>query len=590
MAAGHTESDELPLGRILTMAEKPEDDAPPSMVAAPRSARETEVLERQTATPDVDVGVRALFRYATASDVAIMAASAVCAIAGGAALPLMILFFGRLQGTFQGYAGAGATAAQRDAFSAQVNKLVLNFVYLAIGEFVAIYVAMAGFIHTGERLSNQIRRHYLRSCLRQNVGFFDARLSSGEVATCITADVDQIRAGISEKVALVLTALATFASAFVISFATYWKLTLVLLSVLVALLVVMGVSSVFLAKYSVPWIQSMSEAGVIAGDVLGAIRNTIVFGTQDRFCKIYDDALVEAESHGFRVKAVGALMLAGIMLIASLDYALSFWSGSNFLLHGETSVASVIITLMAVMMGSFDLGNVAPHIQAFNTALSSAKKLFNTIDRVPPPDLDPSLDTGRKITEIEGSIRLENVRHIYPSRPDVVVLDDFSLNIPAGKTTALVGASGSGKSSIIALLERFYSPLSGTIYLDGHDIRTLNLRSYRQAISLVEQEPTLSDTTIFDNIRQGLAGSALEHESKERQEELVIEAAKKAFVHDFIIGLAEGYQSRVGERGARLSGGQKQRIAIARAIVSDPKSMPIPGARGRPPETVDLAG
>jgi ATP-binding cassette subfamily B (MDR/TAP) protein 1 len=150
-------------------------------------------------------------------------------------------------------------------------------------------------------------------------------------------------------------------------------------------------------------------------------------------------------------------------------------------------------------------------------------------------------------------------------------MEDVSLLIPAGKKTALVGASGSGKSTIVGLVERFYDPVRGQVLLDGHDISTLNLRWLRQQISLVSQEPTLFGTTIYENIKHGLIGTKFENETDEKQNKLVIEAAKMANAHDFITGLPEGYETNVGERGFLLSGGQKQRIAIARAIVSDPK-------------------
>lgn len=542
---------------------------------------ESEALEQQVSIPEVEVGVKSLYRYATNADMAFIMVSGICAVVGGAALPLMILFYGRLQGTFQDF--SNHAGSPQDAFLAQVNSMVGNFVYLAILEFATIYIAMVGFIYTGERISNQIRKHYLKSCLRQNVGCFDTQLSSGEVTSSITADIDVIRAGMSEKIALCITAFATFFSAFIISFVAYWKLTLVLLSTVVALLSVMGICSAFLVKYSIPWMGCQSQAGVVAGDVLGSIKNTIAFGTEKRLALFYDSHLAEAEVYGYKVKVVSAVMIAGITLVATLNYGLSFWVGSGFLVAGELSVSSVIIILMAVMLGAFDLGNVAPHIQAFNAALSSAKKIYSTIDRLPPPDLDPEAEEGRQLPLVGGSIRFENVRHIYPSRPDAVVLDNFTLDIPAGKTTAIVGSSGSGKSSIIALLERFYNPVGGRITLEGQDIRNLNLKWLRRTISLVEQEPMLSDTTVFENIAQGLIGSKFENESPGRKELLVFDAARKAFAHDFIRGLNDGYQTRVGERGGRLSGGQRQRIAIARSIISEPKSIPHRRGNGTPP-------
>jgi ATP-binding cassette subfamily B (MDR/TAP) protein 1 len=186
--------------------------------------------------------------------------------------------------------------------------------------------------------------------------------------------------------------------------------------------------------------------------------------------------------------------------------------GSRFLVDGSVGLAQILTIQMAIMMGAFALGNITPNIQAITTAVAAANKIYATIDRVSP--LDPLSTGGQKPEELQGNVELKNIRHVYPSRPEVVVMDDVSLVIPAGKTTALVGASGSGKSTIIGLVERFYGPVGGCVYIDGHDIKDLNLRWLRQQISLVSQEPTLFATTIFGNIKHGLIGTAHEHESR----------------------------------------------------------------------------
>jgi ATP-binding cassette subfamily B (MDR/TAP) protein 1 len=150
-------------------------------------------------------------------------------------------------------------------------------------------------------------------------------------------------------------------------------------------------------------------------------------------------------------------------------------------------------------------------------------------------------------------------------------LKNISISVPAGKFTAVVGASGSGKSTIIQLLERFYDPVEGTICIDGHDIKDLNIRFLRGSMSLVSQEPVLFATTIYENICHGLIGTALESGPEEQKRSAVQNACVMANADQFIQNLPEGYDTVVGERGFLLSGGQKQRIAIARAIVSDPR-------------------
>ncbi len=420
----------------------------------------------------------------------------------------------------------------------------------------------------GEHISGKIRSHYLEACMRQNIGFFD-KLGSGEITTRITADTNLVQDGISEKVGLTLNALATFFTAFVIGFIKSWKLTLILSSTVFAIVVIMGGGSNFIIKYSKQSLESYALGGTIAEEVISSIRNATAFGTQDKLARQYDEHLKNAEKYGYKVKFALAIMVGGMFMTIYLNYGLAFWMGSRFLVDGSITLAKILTILMSIMIGAFSLGNVAPNVQAFATAVSAATKIFNTIDRVSP--LDPTSSAGEILDHVDGTLELRNIKHIYPSRPEVTVMNGVSLIIPAGKKTALVGASGSGKSTIVGLVERFYDPVGGQVLLDGHDISTLNLRWLRQQISLVSQEPTLFGTTIFNNIRHGLIGTKYENESEEKQKDLIIGAAKMANAHDFISALPEGYETNVGERGFLLSGGQKQRIAIARAIVSDPK-------------------
>jgi len=228
--------------------------------------------------------------------------------------------------------------------------------------------------------------------------------------------------------------------------------------------------------------------------------------------------------------------------------------------------ATASTTRFVIALRLFLCLKYCPDIQ---NGCAAAAHLFHTIDRV--PDIDSADPKGLKPQSVVGEIRLDGVTFRYPSRPDVPTLRNLSLAFSAGKTTAIVGASGSGKSTIISLVERFYDPISGSVKLDGVDVKDLNLKWLRQQVGLVSQEPVLFGTSIRNNVAHGLIGTEWENAPEEEQFDLVKQACLKANADVFISKLPQGYDTLVGERGILLSGGQKQRLAIARAIVSDPR-------------------
>nr|GEV47445.1 ABC transporter B family member 1 [Tanacetum cinerariifolium] len=211
------------------------------------------------------------------------------------------------------------------------------------------------------------------------------------------------------------------------------------------------------------------------------------------------------------------------------------------------------------MIGGLALGQSAPSMAAFTKARVAAAKIYRIIDH--KPSVDKNSESGLELDSVSGQLELKNVDFSYPSRPDVKILNNFTLNVPSGKTVALVGSSGSGKSTVVSLIERFYDPTSGLVMLDGHDIKGLNLKWLRQQIGLVSQEPALFATTIRENILLGRPDASMVE---------IEEAARVSNAHSFIIKLPDAYDTQVGERGIQLSGGQKQRIAIARAMLKNP--------------------
>ncbi|KAJ5792122.1 uncharacterized protein N7503_008100 [Penicillium pulvis] len=526
---------------------------------------EKQILKSQLDQLNPTVSLFGLYKFASRRDLIIVAISAICAIAAGIAQPLFAIIFGSMSSDF---AKVSIGAMEKEAFMQELNHKVVYYLYLGIGEFFTVYISMVGFMHTGEHVTQQIREKYLEAILRQNIGYFDKQ-GAGEITTRITGDTNLIQEGISEKVGLTLTAISTFVTAFIVAYCKYAKLAGVCTSTVVAMVLLGSIGSRFIVKYSELSLQSYGAGGTVAEEVISSIRNATAFGTQDKLARQYETHLKMAERWGTRMQMATGLLVASLFSIMFLNYGLGFWMGSRYLVKGEIDVGAVLTILMAILTGSFSLGNISPNAQAFTNAVAAGTKIFGAIERNSP--LNPSSDEGMCLPSINGDIRFENVKHIYPSRPDVTIMKNMNLTCPAGTVTALVGPSGSGKSTAVGLIERFYLPVSGTVSLDGHDLGTLNLRWLRQQIALVSQEPTLFRASISQNIRYGLIGTRHEYKPEWRIRELIENAARMANAHDFITALPEGYETNVGQSGLLLSGGQKQRIAIARAVVSNPK-------------------
>ncbi|CAN9256904.1 unnamed protein product [Alternaria alternata] len=519
------------------------------------SDQEKDIIDKQLTAPNLTVGYFSLFRYATAKDKLVMVVALIASIAAGAVMPLMTLVYGNFAGSFTSFSVDAVAAAK---FQHQINTYTLYFVYLGIGSFTTSYISILGFSYTGERITRAIRELYLRAIFRQNIAFFDF-LGSGEITTRISSDMNLVQDGIGQKIGLFVTGVSMFVTAIIIGFIRSWKLSLIMLAATVALIMMMGVNGTLMKKAQTLSIDEYATAASLAEEVLSSARNVAAYGTQKRLEEKYKAFVDRATVHDFKAKFWLSMMIAGMMGVLNLQ----------FLDDGELGVSNILTVVMALMIAGFSIGQNLPHLQAFGGATAAATKVFNTIERISP--IDPETDEGIVPDDFVGNLEFRNLKHVYPSRPDTTVLSDFNLDVPSGRMIALVGASGSGKSTIVGLLERFYLPMEGQIFLDGRDITTLNLRWLRQHMAIVSQEPVLFSTTIYESILHGLVNTEYADVSDDKKMELIEKAAKIANAHDFIMDLPEKYQTKVGERGGLLSGGQKQRVAIARAIVSDPK-------------------
>ena len=225
--------------------------------------------------------------------------------------------------------------------------------------------------------------------------------------------------------------------------------------------------------------------------------------------------------------------------------------------------------LLAVLLGTQAASDVAPGFGDFTKASAAAMGMFEMIDR--QSKIDPLAESGESPNDSDGSVRLDDVTFAYPSRPTVKVLQKVSLAFEAGKVTALVGASGSGKSTIFGLIERWFDSEAGCIRVGNHDVAHVNLRWLRSQIGLVQQEPVLFSDTIYNNVAHGLYLTPMDSLPEEEKRELVQQACIQAYADGFIQELPNKYDTQVGDRGGLLSGGQKQRIAIARSVISNPR-------------------
>ncbi|KAH9866868.1 hypothetical protein IAQ61_007457 [Plenodomus lingam] len=521
------------------------------------------ILQRQIELPEIKINYFSLFRYATVKEYALLLISAFFAAVSGAMFPLLILFIGNLVQVLKDF---NLGTIPQEQLSEQIRDIALYIVYLFLGQLVSVFIFTNGCLLVGEAITNAIREKYVRSLFRQNIAFFDT-YGSGKITSQLTSSTATIQDAISHKIGLFVSACSCFVASYAIGFVKHWKLTFILTSTVVAITGVMIIMSGFMAKFGANSSGALAEASAKLEETFSGIRVVKALGLEKRLSDELDPQLLNIEFWGKRVRHVMGWMLAIMYGLIFLNYGLAIWQGYRFMQGGTEDVGAIITVLMCLNIGAFLFGNVGPHLQAMSLGAAAAQDIFAVIER--ESVTDGGAPPGS--FEVEGNIEFRNVSHVYPSRPDTHVLQDFSMIFPAGKVTAIVGASGSGKSTIVSILERFYEPVSGQVFLDGHDITHLNVQWLRQQFGLVGQEPVLFNGSIFKNVAYGLKGTQYGQESREVTMKLVTEACRIANAHDFITALPHGYDQEVGIRGASLSGGQRQRIAIARAIVSGPK-------------------
>jgi ABC-type multidrug transport system fused ATPase/permease subunit len=564
-----------------------------------------------------------VFTYAKKWDFVLMAAAALASIGAGTTLPLMNVVFGRLVGDFNSYFTPSAQEAAE--FSAQINRMSLYMFALFIARFGLNYINKFCFRLIGIRMSAAIRLHYLRSLFGQTIHVLDS-MPSGAAASTITGTANTLQLGISEKLGTFLEFTSTIVSAIIIAFTYSWSLTLVTASVILFISLVLSILLPFIIKGQTRLTRADAKGTSVATEAFGTIRMITACGAQDRMSQRYAEWVTKAKDAVQFGAPFMSVQFGAVFFGLYGAFALAFWFGMKSYIEGRLEgISTILIVLMSVMLMVISLERISTPLIAVSKAMVAAAEFFAVID-APKPNMGTLKAPD---VSAEQDIVFEDVHFAYPSRPSKKVLDGLNLRIGANLNTAIVGPSGSGKSTIVGLIEGWYTlhdqyviakavekdkkkeekekkkkkkkkkkgktndededddedalapldaedlgppvELKGSISTCGKQLGDIDIKWWRSQIGLVQQEPFLFNNTIFHNVATGLIGTQWENESEEVKRQLVKEACAESFADEFIDRLPDGYDTQVGDSGAKLSGGQRQRIAIARSIIKKPK-------------------
>ncbi|KAI3732543.1 hypothetical protein L1987_63749 [Smallanthus sonchifolius] len=494
-----------------------------------------------------------LFAFADLTDYILMFTGTFGAIGNGICLPLMSVLLGDLINSF------GLTH-NNDNVVDVVSKVSLKFVYLAVWSGVTSSLQVSSWMITGERQAARIRNLYLKTILRQDISFFDKETNTGEVVGRMSGDTVLIQDAMGEKVGKFTQLFSTFVGGFVVAFVQGWLLTLVMLTAIPLMVVSGSVMSVMIVKMATRGQTAYAKAATVVEQTIGSIRTVASFTGEKKAVADYNNSLLDAYNSSVHEGLAAGLGLGSLICIMFCSYALAVWYGAKMILEKGYTGGDVLTIVFAVLTGSMSLGQASPCLSAFAAGRAAAFKMFETINR--KPEIDAYDTKGKVLDDIRGDIELKDVYFRYPARPDEDIFGGFSLCISSGTTAALVGQSGSGKSTVISLIERFYDPQQGEVLIDNINLKDFQLKWIREKIGLVSQEPVLFTSSIKDNILYGKDGASMD------ELRVAVELANAA---KFIDKFPQGLDTMVGEHGTQLSGGQKQRIAIARAILKDPR-------------------
>ncbi|GIX84752.1 ATP-dependent translocase ABCB1 [Caerostris extrusa] len=439
----------------------------------------------------------------------------------------------------------------------------LIFLLMAITSFIASFLQVFLFSIATEKLTSRIRKMVFCKIITQDIAWFDQPTNSvGSLCAKLTADASDMQGATGSRISALLQAFSTLIACIFLAIYYNYKL---------GSLVFGFVPLILLATYfegKITGGQVLSDkanseaASKVAIEAIESIRTVASLHQEENFFIQFSNALIQPYRNARRKSHVKAIAFAFAQSIQVFAYSTAFYYGSVLVASGELPYSDLYKVLEGIVVSTAVLGQAVAFAPDYQKAKIAAVRIFKLLDI--RATIDVFSQEGQSFSNVKGSIDFQTVQFKYPSRPKVKVLRDLNLRIEPGKTIALVGSSGCGKSTCVQLIERFYEANSGNVLLDDVDIKDINVKNLRSHIGLVSQEPVLFNYSIAENIAYGKNFEAVDMKE-------IITAAQKANIHNFITSLPQGYETPVGSKGTQLSGGQKQRVAIARALLRDPK-------------------
>uniref|UniRef100_A0A8C7KEC6 ATP-binding cassette, sub-family B (MDR/TAP), member 11a n=1 Tax=Oncorhynchus kisutch TaxID=8019 RepID=A0A8C7KEC6_ONCKI len=473
----------------------------------------------------------------------------------GSVNPIYAILFSQILGTF--------SIRDLDEQRAQINGICILFCAVAVTSFFSLFLQGYAFGKSGELLTRRLRKVGFQAMLKQEVGWFDdPRNSPGALTTRLATDASMVQGATGSQIGMIVNSLTNIGASFIIAFSFSWKLSLVV----VCFLPLIGLSGVFQAKMLTGFAnedkKAMEAAGQVSSEALANIRTIAGLCKESTFVETYEQQL-EAPYKSAKKKAnIYGICFAFAQCVIFMAYAASFRYGGYLVSSERLHYLVVFRVISAIVISGTALGKASSFTPDYAKAKIAAAQFFKLLDRV--PKISMSQIDGEKWDDFKGELEFINCKFTYPTRPDIQVLNGLLVSVKPGQTLAFVGCSGCGKSTSVQLLERFYDPDEGRVLIDGRPSHTVNVPFLRAQIGIVSQEPVLFDCSIAENIQYG-------DNTRRMSMEEIVDAAKKAYLHDFVMTLPDKYETPVGAQGSQLSRGQKQRIAIARAIVRNPK-------------------